>query len=523
MGDTKAVGMTDLDNDDDDQGGGSSSRVTSTIRAHIGEDLADFVLSSLYIVRSDNSSSVRQIALQVWKSIVSNTPKTLREIMPSLVDLLIRKLSSQSNDQQVVAGRSLGDLVKKLGDHVLPLVIPYLQRGLQSDEAELRQGVCLGLAEILRAASQKQIETYVDTLVPALQEALCDDSEHVRSLASQAFHALMKAIGGHAIETVVPILLTQISENFDESDPTKEISALRGLRSIVNLKPRDLLEYLLPILTKHPIQPASSHILGVVCQSASASIHYHFSTLIPLLIQELVQVAGDESNRSSFISLRASVALIVGSTSSSGLNFLVSELGKQIEHENNVLCRMWGCLITADFFRNCSADYSEYIPVLLKYLLSRSADLEVEVLEGVLESMIALTSVVSVESLASHMDFIRSCLSLTASDAKHRPGRTDLFSSDGTVLLPLFRLPKALEPFLPIYIHCLMNGAPETREVAADGIGELISMTDPAQLKPYLIKTTGPLIRVVGDRYPSSVKYAILQVDFSKLSCLILS
>ena len=36
-------------------------------------------------------------------------------------------------------------------------------------------------------------------------------------------------------------------------------------------------------------------------------------------------------------------------------------------------------------------------------------------------------------------------------------------------------------------------------------------MTDPAALKPYLIKTTGPLIRVVGDRFPSGVKAAILQ------------
>jgi hypothetical protein len=509
VGDTKAVGLSDLDNDDEEMG--SSSRVTSIIRSHIGEDLADFVLSSLYIVRSDSSSSVRQIGLQVWKSIVSNTPKTLREIMPNLVDLLIRKLSSESSDHQVVAGRSLGDLVRKLGDHVLPLVIPYLQRGLQSDETELRQGVCLGLTEILRAATPKQIEMYVETLVPALQQALCDESEHVRLLASQAFHALMKAIGTHATESVIPILLARIREEFDESDPSAESSALLGLKSIVSHKPRDLIEYLLPILTQHPIRPHAAHTLGVVAQAASVSIHYHFSTLLPLLIQELIKMES-EGDDIAFNSLRTAVALVVGSTSSAGVNFLVGELGKQIEHEHNVLSRKWGCLITANFFRNCSVDYSEYVPVLLKYLLSRSADLEVEVLEGVLEAMNALATVVPVELLASHMEFIRSCLSLTASDAKHRPGRTDLFGPDGAVLLPLFRLPKALEPFLPIYIHCLMNGSPENREVAADGLGELISMTDMTQLKPYLIKTTGPLIRVVGDRYPSSVKFAILQV-----------
>lgn len=433
--------------------------------------------------------------------------------MPKLVDLLIRKLSSQSNDHQVVAGRSLGDLVRKLGDHVLPLVIPYLQQGLKSGDAELRQGVCLGLAEILKAASQKQIETYVDTLVPALQQALCDDSEHVRTLASQAFHALLKVIGNHAIEAIVPILLAQIREEYDESNSMHDTSSLLGLQSIVGQRPRDLLEYLLPILTQHPILPYASHTLGIVCRAASASIHYHFSAIFPILLQELIGL--EETNQTTdvaYMSLRNSVRLIVGSTSSQGVNFLISEFGKLIEHEANPLYRKWGCLFAADFFRNATVDYSEYIPVMLKYLLSRSADLENEVLEGVLDAINALTSAISVEALSLHMEFIRSCLSLTASDAKHRPGRSDLLSSNGTVLLPLFRLPKSLEPFLPIFIHCLMNGSPEIRETAADGIGELISMTDTTQLKPYLIKTTGPLIRVVGDRYPSSVKYAILQV-----------
>ena len=36
-------------------------------------------------------------------------------------------------------------------------------------------------------------------------------------------------------------------------------------------------------------------------------------------------------------------------------------------------------------------------------------------------------------------------------------------------------------------------------------------MCDPSVLKPILIKTTGPLIRVAGDRFPSPVKAAILQ------------
>jgi hypothetical protein len=48
------------------------------------------------------------------------------------------------------------------------------------------------------------------------------------------------------------------------------------------------------------------------------------------------------------------------------------------------------------------------------------------------------------------------------------------------------------------------------REAAASGIGQLVEVTSPKFLQPFLIKITGPLIRIVGDRFPSAVKAAIL-------------
>lgn len=92
-----------------------------------------------------------------------------------------------------------------------------------------------------------------------------------------------------------------------------------------------------------------------------------------------------------------------------------------------------------------------------------------------------------------------------------RTGVECKYSTTGDMLLPIFEVPKALDTILPIFLHGLMNGSAHLRETAADGITELLKMCEPSVLKPVLIKTTGPLIRVAGDRFPSSVKAAILQ------------
>lgn len=74
-----------------------------------------------------------------------------------LIELLVGALASHNLDKRTVAGRALGDLVKKLGDHILPEVVPHLHRELRSGDASMRQGVCLGLAEILEVANKQQV------------------------------------------------------------------------------------------------------------------------------------------------------------------------------------------------------------------------------------------------------------------------------------------------------------------------------------------------------------------------------
>ncbi len=63
---------------------------------------------------------------------------------------------------------------------------------------------------------------------------------------------------------------------------------------------------------------------------------------------------------------------------------------------------------------------------------------------------------------------------------------------------------------MTLFLQGLMYGSSEIREGAASGIGDLIFFTDAAQLRPFIMLITGPLIRIVGDKFSWQVKAVIL-------------
>lgn len=521
LGDGK-IHTHSLEDDDDDLGvvnEGGSARVLNNIKLALGVQLTEEVLSAIYIVRSDISIVVRQNSLQIWKSIVSNTPRTLVEIMPVLINTLVFKLSSDEEDLRIIAGRAIGELVMKLGDKVLPVIVSPLHKGLNSQLESKRLGVCLGLEEVLNSCTKRQAEEYIEPIIETLKVALCDSSALVCEQAARAFMTLYKNVGSIAVDEIVPALLNNLQLGGEESS-----MAVRGLKEIVSQRPRDMLEYLLPMFIISPISLISAKALTSVIEVAGQYIHYHFGNLIPTIIHEIYMIEDKLESLSSvnegeieqekyrLEAIKQAAVSIVSDLNSQGVHQFVLDIGKQICHDTNLKRRKLGCWFTEQFFTYCKIDYFEYLPVLLKFILSRVADQDKSILISLKDCLTALSISVPLEELINHVDFMKNCISSTASSARHRTTGGIALSSTGEFILPLFSIQKSLDPLFTIFLYGLMNGNTTIRELCADMIGELSSMAEPDILKPTLMKVVGPLIRVIGERYPSGVKAAILKV-----------
>lgn len=77
----------DVDEDaaeDDDEAMPGMEAAKKALIEGLGKERRDRVLAAIYIVRQDSVGAVRQAAIGVWKALVSNTPRTVREILPTL-------------------------------------------------------------------------------------------------------------------------------------------------------------------------------------------------------------------------------------------------------------------------------------------------------------------------------------------------------------------------------------------------------------------------------------------------------
>lgn len=455
----------------------------------LGAERRNRVLAGLYMGRSDVALMVRQAALHVWKVVVTNTPRTLREILPTLFSLLLGCLASDSYDKRQVAARTLGDLVRKLGERVLPEIIPILERGLQSDRPDQRQGVCIGLSEIMASTSKDMVLTFVNSLVPTVRKALCDPLPEVRQAAAKTFDSLHSTVGSKALDDILPALLNQLNDD----DPQVAECTLDGLRQVMAIKSRVVLPYLVPQLTA---PPANTKALSILASVAGEALNKYLPRILPALQTALATSKGTPEEAQQLEYCQAVVLSVVDDV---GIRTIIDTMLENTRNENADQRRAAATLLCA-FCANSKAQYSAHVPQLLRGLIHLCTDSDKDVLQMSWEALNAVTKTLEPKQQASYVSDVRQAVRFAMSDMK---GSSDV--------LPGFCLPKGIAPILPIFREAILNGDGDEKEAAAQGLGEVIKVTSASALQPSVVAITGPLIRILGDRFSANVKTAVLE------------
>uniref|UniRef100_A0A673CI32 GCN1 activator of EIF2AK4 n=1 Tax=Sphaeramia orbicularis TaxID=375764 RepID=A0A673CI32_9TELE len=474
---------TETASEDDNFGTAASNKA---IISALGAERRNRVLSGLYMGRSDTQLVVRQASLHVWKIVVSNTPRTLREILPTLFTLLLGFLASTCPDKRTIAARTLGDLVRKLGEKILPEIIPILEEGLRSDKSDERQGVCIGLSEIMKSTSKDAVLVFSESLVPTVRKALCDPLEEVREAAAKTFEQLHATIGHQALDDILPMLLKQLDD-----EETAEF-ALDGLKQVMAVKSRSVLPYLVPKLTAPPV---NTRVLAFLSAVAGDALTRHLGVILPALLSSLKGKLGTEDEAQELCSCQT---VILSVEDEVGQRIIIEDLLEATRGADPGL-RQAAVTILNAYFARTRLDYSTHTRTLLSGLIRLLNDSNPEVLSQSWDTINSITKKLDASSQLSLIDDLHRDIRSAAADVKgqHLPG---------------FCLPKkGVTCILPVLREGVLTGSPEQKEEAAKALGGVIRLTSPEALRPSVVNITGPLIRILGDRFAWTVKTALLE------------
>lgn len=458
-----------------------SKNVAKAFNDVLGTDRRNNILSSLFVCRSDVSGGVRATASNIWKALVANTPKTIKEIMPTLINIIVRRLASPDDIQRNIVAATLGDMIRRVGGNALSQILPTLQEAMVSSDSDAKQGICIAIYEIISSTSTDNVIEHQDIFVNIVKEALVDPNPSVREAAAQAFDSLQESIGNSAVDEVIPQLLEMLNSSDDSED------ALSALQEIMSTKSDIIFPILIPSLLTPPI---NGRAIGALAQAAGSALYKRLSTIINALVDGIAKELGDkEELYSALTTTLLSVDTFEGSHPL--LQQILSLMKSEDINKKNIIFD-----VLPAFFKDTTLDYSIYtedVVIQCIYLLN---DSNKELATKSFETLSILVKKQPKDTLDKLVTPAQQTLSYIPVGTDQ-----DIFA---------FTLPKGPNCILPIFLHGLMYGNPQQRENSANGISIIIDHTPATGLKPFVTLIVGPLIRVIGERFSSDIKSAIL-------------
>ena len=293
----------------------------------------------------------------------------------------------------------------------------------------------------------------------------------------------------------MPALLSKLGGSDD--------AALEGLKQVLKAQPK-ILASVLPKLAAPPIDARRAETLAALAEVAGAALPPHLEALFPPLLAAMASEAEAEAEAAK----SAASAVLRAVPSDAHYLLLPQVLGGARDERPRVRAAA-SALCGAYVSEARCFDEEDDVPRLIETLVSLFCDADEGVVLAAWTALGAVTGAVAKERQALYLRDVRAAVQ--GAREKIRRRLRDAGARPSPLLVPGLCLPKGLAPVAQVYLQGVLAGRnADARESAAEGLREATLSTTAAAVKPHVIPITGPLIRVLGDKHPGSVKSAVL-------------
>jgi HEAT repeat protein len=403
--------------------------------------------------------------------------------MPFLMTIVIQCLGSSNADLRETAGRTLGELVERLADKVIPTVLPALTSNKDTSVAS-RQGACLGLRHLVSASQKAQLVLYQDSLTEAVIKSLLDEHENVRDAAAEAFSEVFEKCGKKVMDQVLEALLEAAATNVNAEDSLQRIATIDADKIVAVLVPK--------LVAQQPLPVWAMRCLAGVAKATGFYFSKQLSLVLPVLAAESKHPA--ESSKTAL-----EIAL---STPEDGMHILVDKV-VDLTRESDPNVIVFACSLMGQFTNQHEhGAMDDNLARFMEITMSLYLDERDAVLDAACASMkLLMDSVVS----ASEARFVKS---VRTGVQALRFSQIKAGKEVGNV--PGLNRPQGLGPVVGLLRQGVMNGSAEIKELSATTISEVLRLCTATCIQSATVMQLAPIIRVLGEKVDAGVKKAIL-------------
>ncbi|KAH8740781.1 hypothetical protein FG386_002743 [Cryptosporidium ryanae] len=316
-----------------------------------------YILAAIYMARSDENVSVKNSASALWKSLVQNTPQTLKDILPILIRRIINSLSGSEsachNISNVATGSSLApatsetnnfngddafdknksnmhyiavqclkELLDKFGNSLQSQLLPIFYQNMggvyQEDihcvlgkscetdagliyanpSASARLGACIGLLELLRAIRKNDLKSSINSFMPLVKMGLSDSEFKVRSVSVECLDIISAENPDSLFETIDWLLDDVLPFEGDEEHLSH--SKISAIELIIQLPHSGIIAKIFPRVSYGSVSLNKIRIVKSMSKIPSQSkLRSSLFDIVPLLLNAYSVLSGTQEIRES--------------------------------------------------------------------------------------------------------------------------------------------------------------------------------------------------------------------------------
>jgi len=467
------------------------------------------ILAVVYILRYDGVDSIRVAASQVWKGFVENQPKTLKAIMPTLINEILELVATRGVELAEIGVFALHDLAEKYADKLtFDILKIYKNRiAIETQESSAAadqyvQGIATCLYEILQVLDNKIATEYKWQIHSIIEPFIIIDDEKLRETIANIFVTIMnKDLDNDFQKKLSKMFCTKLLE-FEEKGETEKPSYLQDIIRMITLQRNKFGDEICRILTEEPLTPMKiSTFTAMTAYLVNVMFtQYKAKKLLEQLFKYTLSTGKTHDATIEFMN-RCTELLVSEEEAEKWAGLWVD----YIQQSDNKPLRAKAYLkVITHMYQKVKEPYLPFNKDIFEFAVP-FIDLDFEDIPVLMvQAIIAITDFEAKENQHPFVARIKKEIDLKKRDRKD-------------YLLPIFNRDKNLDLLLPLFQNTLTHASTELRIDAASAYRYAIELSDQKYLKDHAAKIAGSLIRVVNDKFPLPLKNELFECICSLL------